>query len=76
MVGDRVMYKGGEFRVTGMVRCCEREVMAATGWPYPWPFEVVGYDADGAKRVVAVCLDHETAEDALRAWWLSNLGGA
>lgn len=76
MASDRVMFKGGAFRVTDTVRGCEPEVMAATGWPYPWPFEVVGYDADGAKRVIAVCLDHETAEDALRAWWRSNWGGA
>jgi len=73
---DRVVYKGGPIRVTGMVRGCEPEVMAATGWPYPWPFEVVGYDARGEKHVIAVCLDHETANDALRAWWRSNLGGA
>jgi hypothetical protein len=68
---DRVTFKGGSFRVIGVVRGCEPEVMA---WPYPWPFEVIGYDERGAKQVVAVCLDHETANDALRDWSRS-MGG-
>lgn len=74
MAIDRVMYKGGPMRVIGMVRGCEPEVAAVFDWPWPWPFEVVGYDTIGAKQVVAVCLDHETANDALRDWSRS-LGG-
>lgn len=64
---SRVTYKGGALRVTGMVRGCEPELMAEFGWPWPpaWPFEVVGYDADGVKHVIAVCQDHETAERVL-----------
>ena len=58
-----VMYKGGAFRITGTVRGCEPEVAEAFGWPYPhpWMFEV--RDAD--RNVIAVCLDHETANRVL-----------
>jgi hypothetical protein len=62
------LFKGGTMRVTGVVRGCEPEVMAAFAWPWPWPFEVIGYGASGEKQVVAVCRDHETANDALRDW--------
>jgi hypothetical protein len=61
MASDRVMYKGGAIRITGTVRVCEPEVMREFGWPWPWPFEV----RDGNRRVIAVCLDHDTANQAL-----------
>lgn len=70
----RKMFKGGSIRVTGEVRGCEPEVMAVFDWPYPWPLEVIGYAARGAKQVIAVCRDHETANDVLRDWSRS-MGG-
>lgn len=69
---DRVMFKGGTFRLTGTVRGCEPEVMGTFGWPWPWPFEVRAGDG----RVIAVCLDHETAEQALRDLMRNEWGGA
>jgi hypothetical protein len=60
---QRVMFKGGTIRVIGTVRGCEPEVAEACGWPYPrpWMFEV--RDAD--RNVIAVCFDHETANQVL-----------
>jgi len=75
VAADRVTFKGGVMRVTGEVRGCEPEVMAVFAWPWPWPFEVVDYDVDGAKQVIAVCRDHETANDARRDWTRSVSGG-
>jgi len=72
MATDRVMYKGGAIRITGTVRGCEPEFMKEFGWPWPWPFEV----RDGARQVIAVCLDHETANQALHDLMRSEQGGA
>jgi hypothetical protein len=64
MSGDRVLFKGGTFRMIGTVRGCEPAVMEAAGWPYPYPWMYEVRDTD--RRVVAVCSDHETANQVLR----------
>jgi len=72
MSSDRVMFKGGAIRITGTVRVCEPEVMGTFDWPWPWPFEV----RDGARRIIAICLDHGTSNQALIDLRKSEQGGA
>lgn len=67
MVADRVMFKGGSIRNLVEVRGCEPDIMQMFSWPWPWPFEV---SAGG--QVIAVCRDHEAANNAARDWMRSR----
>jgi hypothetical protein len=71
-MSDRAMFNGGTFRMIGTVRGCEPEVMAAAGWPYPYPWMYEVRDVN--QRVIAVCSDHEMAEQVLRgrSTWHGN----
>jgi hypothetical protein len=64
MAVERAQFKGGTFRVVGTVRGCEPGLMEEFGWPYPYPWVFEVRDVD--RRVIAVCLDHETANQVLR----------
>lgn len=61
--GNKVMtstFKCGAIRLVAEVRGCEPIVMELFGWLWPWPFEV-----RSGGQVIAVCVDHATADQAV-----------